>query len=149
MEILIGLVVATVIILMVGALSKVAFKSYSDLRKRADVYNDAQFALNLIRESVRQSTAAPTYTSNCLKIVTTASGTNYFYISGTSLVYSGTCGSATNKPTISGVTNLVFTPDVSALPLVKVALSGTKNGATFNFTNGTSDNRMKVLRRNP
>jgi prepilin-type N-terminal cleavage/methylation domain-containing protein len=147
-ELLIGLIVALIVTLMVGALANIAYKSYFDLRNKSGVFNDVQFALQLLEENVRQSSSAPTFASNCLTVVT-STGTRIFYINSNNFVFSTSCGSATNTPIIKGVTNLVFTPDLSNLPLIKVALSGIKNGVTFNYSNGTSDNRIVVSRRNP
>ena len=149
-ELLVGVVVAAIVVLMVGAIGTIAVKSYNDLRKKSDVYNDAQFALQLIREAVRQSTSAPAIpAANCLQVAVGAANT-FFYIQGIDLVYgSVSCASAVNKPIITGVTGLVFTPDVGNLPLVIVTLSGTKAGASFDYSlNGAIDNRMKALRRN-
>ena len=142
-ELLAGIAVAAIAILTVGAIGTFSFKTYKDLRNQSSVYNDAQFALELIRESVRQSTSAPVVAGTCLT-VTGSAGTLYFYknAAGTSLVYgSAACSSVTNKIIISGVTTLVFTPSISS-NLVTVILSGSKSNIPFNFT-------IKAMRRNP
>jgi len=146
-ELLIGIIVAGIVILMISAVGTIAYQSYNNLRNQSGVYNDSQFALQLIREGIRQSTSVPTIAGTCLTIVTAAS-TKYYYTmtSGTtkSLVYgSNACSSATNEPIISGVTStgFVFTPSVTG-QLVTVALSGTKNGVSFNYS-------MSAMRRNP
>ncbi len=151
-ELMVGLIVTGIIVLMVAALGSLAYKSYNGLRSNSGVYNDSQFALQIIREAVRRSTGAPTTpTSTCLEVPVTSTTNDYFYRNGTnSLIYSitGPCGnttSATNRTIISaGVTNLTFTPNVSALPLVNVILSATnKNGATlYSYS-------IYVTRRNP
>ena len=144
MELLIGLVIATIVTLMVGALANIAFKSYNDLRKQSDVYNDSQFALQMIREGVRQSSSAPSVSvvggNNCLTVIK-PSVTNYFYIKGSNFVYSSTaCDSLTNTPIIKSVTSLVFTPSISG-NLVTAVLSGTKSGVSFSYS-------IKTARRN-
>lgn len=133
-ELLVSLVITGIIVLMLGAMSNVAFLTYKNLRNRSGVYNDSQFALQLIRENVRQSTTNPTYVNGCLTVVT-SSNTFNFYVSGNSLVYSKGSGGcvAPYTPIISGVTNLVFTPNVNSLPLVTVTLSGQKNNVSFNY----------------
>jgi type II secretory pathway pseudopilin PulG len=150
---MVGIVVAAIVILMVGTLGSIAYKSYNDLRKHSDVYNDEQFALQMIREAVRQSTSTPTTpTANSLAIVTANCSNLRFYTQGTtSLVYDRTCNGIINTavPIISGVSGIVFAPTVSG-QLVTIAFSGTKAGVTFNYSlNGTIDNRIKISRRNP
>ncbi len=139
-ELLIVIIISTIVVLMMAAMLNIAYKSYKDLRNQSNVYNDSQYALQLIRENVRQSTSAPTYSSNCLTI-TANSSTKIFYINGINLVYSTTCGSSTNTPIIKGVSNLTFTPTISG-SLVKIVLNGTKNNINFNYS-------LSATRRNP
>lgn len=141
-ELLAGVIVGGIVVLMVAALGTIVYKSYNGLRNQSGVFNDSQFALQLIREGVRQSTAAPTTGSSTINIVTAACSKLNFYIQGSNLVYDYTCtnpstGVTTTKNAdtiISGVTSLVFTPNVTALPLVSVTLSGVKYGVTFNYS---------------
>ncbi|MEI6437986.1 MAG: prepilin-type N-terminal cleavage/methylation domain-containing protein [Candidatus Omnitrophota bacterium] len=142
-ELMVGIVVGLIVILMAAALGSIATGSYRNLRSRADVYNDTQFALQMIRENVRQSSASPTVASNSLTLVTDQCSNVHFYIpSGSStLVYDSTCG-GTTKTAVTLISNVtVFTPDISALPLVRVTLSGSKNGVAFNYLMSASRRR--------
>jgi MSHA biogenesis protein MshO len=151
-EILITLIVSTIVVLMVASLGTMAYKSYKGLRSNSDVYNDSQYALQVIREAVRQSfTTIPATSSTCLTVPTSAATNDYFYSNGTTgfifgVTACGNTASASNKTIISGVTNLAFTPTVTSTnmesQLVTVTLSGSKNGLTFNYS-------MNVTRRNP
>jgi prepilin-type N-terminal cleavage/methylation domain-containing protein len=127
-ELLIGIVIGAIVILMIFAMGEIASSSYSQLRSKSGVYDDAQYAIDLISGSVRRAAAAPTIPSaHCLKV-----DANYFYVSGgNSLVY-GTvsCTSATNKPIITGVTGLAFDPVLDG-QLVHIDFGGTKSGVQF------------------
>ena len=59
MELMIGILVSGIVVLMVAALGTMAYQSYNNLRHQSGIYNDSQFALQLIREAVRHSTSAP------------------------------------------------------------------------------------------
>ena len=150
-EMLVVLVITGIIVLMVGALGGLAYKSYNRLRNVSGAYNDSQWGLQLIREGVRQSISNPTFASNCLTLVTPNGTTNvYLDATRTNLHYNttpGGCGTSTSPPIIKGVTNLVFTPNVNNLPQVAVTLTGTKA-----FADGTKAQfaySMSATRRNP
>lgn len=151
-ELVVAIVITAIVVLMAAYIGSVASVSYHDLYNKSNVYADSQSALNLIRESVRQSLGPaegayqlPTVTGgNCLTVTVPITGgttTTSIHINGTSLVYGSSCGSVTST-LISNVTNLVFTPNVSGLPLVTAALSGSKKGVNFSYS-------ISVIRRNP
>ena len=149
-ELIVGIVVAAIVVLMVGAIGTIAIQSYNDLRQRSNVYNDSQSALQLIRETVRQSTSVPSVSvvnsNNCLT-VPVGVVTNYIHGQGTGLVrdlvYGSSCANV-GSTLISGVTvtgPAFFLPSVSG-QVVTIVLNGTKSGVTFNYT-------LSTARRNP
>lgn len=155
-ELLVGLIVTAIVVMMVAAIGAFAKKSYVAVLNNADVTNDSQFAVQLIREAVRESTGAPTKSSagssTCL-IIPEAPGScpittyEFFYNVGTSNLFWGTSCSipspcSSTKGIIFGATGLVFTPDISALPLVSVILSGTESNNAFSYS-------INATRRNP
>src|SRR5438128_384808 len=146
-EMLVVLVISAIIAMMVSAMSTVAAKAYNDLRNQSGIYNDSQFALQLIREAVRRSyTTIPSPSSTCLTVPLTSTTTDYFYSQGAgNLIFGVTaCGdttATTNRTILSGVTNLVFTPSLTG-SMVSVTLSGKKNNASFSYS-------ISATRRNP
>lgn len=145
-ELMVGVVVTAIVILMVGAIGTIAVQSYNNLRNQSGVYNDAQFALQLVREAVRQSSTTPSIAGSSLTIVTASCPNIHFYIQGASLVYDHNCASSPTviaDPIISNVTGLTFTACNSTSnpcstpvngQVIQVALSGTKHGVSFNYT---------------
>ena len=158
-ELLVGLMVAAIVILTIGAIGTIAGKSYNDLRNKSGVYNDSMFALELIRENVRQAQTIVLISGRFSRLMLkTAMCTNInYYIqrdpAGFRLVYDSVCGSTVHAatPIITGVQGLVFnlTPVTSSFVvqgvsfnryMLRVNLSGTNAGVTFNYT-------INVLRR--
>jgi prepilin-type N-terminal cleavage/methylation domain-containing protein len=145
-EFMVGIVVGAIVILMIAAIAQIATASYTQLRSRSGVYDDAQFAIDLVTDSVRRAVSAST-SGSCLRIDDTDDSVNNpknFYVNGNSLLYgTNACGSPTNTdtPIITGVSGLTFTPTVT-VDLVHVVLSGTKSGITFTLSGDAK-------RRNP
>ena len=174
-ELLISLIITGIVVLMFAALGAIAQKSYQGVLDKTDNSNDGTFVMQMIRESVRESTSVPFTQSvasgTCLVIPETSSlGTSYynFYYDNTTThsfywgnycnnsnghpsnqcCPSGSCTSSTlcssNMGIISGATDkpLVFNLNISALPLVTVALSGSENNNAFSYS-------LIATRRNP
>jgi prepilin-type N-terminal cleavage/methylation domain-containing protein len=143
-ELLVGILVAAIVVLAIGAIGTIAFQSYNGMRNNIGVYNDSQFALQLIREGVRESTTIPGAVPGSLNLNTAGMEsinggctTLHFYIQGgTDLVYDHACGGSPlimGDPIIKDVSELEFTPTLESGQLVKVILKGKKNGQTFNY----------------
>jgi prepilin-type N-terminal cleavage/methylation domain-containing protein len=159
-ELLASIIVGGIVILMVAALGTIATKSYKGLRNNSGVYNDSQFALQLIREGVRQSlTPGPTVVSsvtlanNSIQMATATCSKLRFYVIGTTLYYDRTCGALNNNNLllISGVTNFIPCNSSSSNPpctspvtgqLIGVTLSGVNSGNNYSYT-------IYATRRNP
>jgi prepilin-type N-terminal cleavage/methylation domain-containing protein len=154
-ELLVGIIVAAIVILMISAIGTIAYKAYNNLRTNSGFYNDSQFALQLVREAVRQSTKLPSVNGSCLTTFAgVAQNPTYFYTmpqgAPTSFFRSSdACYSTTvsSENIFKGVPNLAFTicgnnisfPGIPACnPVVagqvlQIALSGSKNGQNFSF----------------
>lgn len=138
-ELIVGMVVAAIVILMVGAIGTIAYKSYKELREISDVYADAHSALQMVRENVRQATTTPVIAGSCLTL-TVFGSTKSIHTQGNNLVYGNSCG-ATTSTLIANMTNLVFTPSLAG-EVVTLALSGEKAGVDIGYS-------IKAKRRNP
>jgi prepilin-type N-terminal cleavage/methylation domain-containing protein len=56
-ELLVTMVISAVLILMVGAISQIAFSSHDQIRKEGDVYSDLFYGLSRMNFSVRKASA--------------------------------------------------------------------------------------------
>jgi type II secretory pathway pseudopilin PulG len=152
-ELMVGIVVGAIVVLTIVAIGQVATSSYAQLRSRSGANDDAQFAIDLVTDSVRRSERPVVLSGSCLQIDDTNDSVNNpknFYVNGNSLLYgTNACGSPTNTntPIITGVTGLTFTPTVTG-DLVHVVLSGTKRDTN---TNGSVTFSLSgdAKRRNP
>jgi Tfp pilus assembly protein PilW len=146
-ELMVGIVVGAIVVLTIVAIGQVATSSYAQLRNRSSANDDAQFAIDLVTDSVRRSERPAVLSGSCLQVDDTNDLVNNpknFYANGNSLLYgTNACGNPTNTetPIITGVMGLAFTPNVTG-QLVHVVLSGTKSGITFTLSGDAK-------RRNP
>jgi prepilin-type N-terminal cleavage/methylation domain-containing protein len=150
-ELLVTMVISAVLILMVGAISQIAFSSHDQIKKEGDVYSDLFFGLSQISFSVRKASVLSLETwslpwvSNMLIVDNSAFG-----------LYRPTGGKikfvfVPNK-TIPGVReNIIedldmmsFTFTLSGTPAksVNLTVGGTKDSEPFNISN------FVVTRRN-
>lgn len=155
-ELLMGVIVAAIVVLMVAALGNISYQSYSSLRSKADVYTDAQFALQLMHESIRQSSSATLLpTAQCLSNCCLTAGGKYYYAypnanvnANYDWVYSSVaCNSSSNTVIDKSLPNNGFPASGSVFTLtpsgslMTVVLGGTKNNVSFSYT-------MSASRRN-
>lgn len=156
-EILVVLVITAIVVLMIGAMATLSYKFYNGLRTQSDTYNSSLWALQLMRENVRQASSGTlgVPSAGCL-----TAGSDNFYLSGdgNSFIYGRGCGSS---PCVSGNctgsepiitcsnSGLTFTPTntpgsrlVGVVFQTKNNLKCTSNGVAFSYT-------ISVARRNP
>ena len=59
-EMQVSLLIASILVLAVGALASMSTKSYNKIQSQAAIYNDVTYSLKMIQNKVRSSIAAPT-----------------------------------------------------------------------------------------
>jgi prepilin-type N-terminal cleavage/methylation domain-containing protein len=145
-ELIISLVVASVLILMVGIISNIAFTSHEDLRKEAQVYDDLEFGVELIKASVRKASS--------ISVVSTWTNPPY---KGSVLIVDN-CAFAVYQPQGSTTRDLIYIPNVSQpntrQTIINKATSlaftpiGGDSKFTFSTTTTDSDPGNRNLRLN-
>jgi hypothetical protein len=147
-ELIVGLVIGTILILIIAAMSNITLGSYERIRKEAQVYQDVFRGFELMKHSCRNLDHAvdPVMVGNTITF-----GTRRFWINGQDFVYTDPNG---DHAIISGVNELAFNffcgqdaagnwivPCIGASTIFHVTLSGVKD--TVRFTLSTD-----ITRRN-
>jgi len=142
-ELIIGMLVSSILMLVVGIISIAGHTSYEKLRKESEVYNDAYSGINLIQRSVHRAINLKIVEDGADSTITADNFT--FRVDGDSLVCDVDIDSdGTVDRTdiiISGVEGLSFELGGSVDNLVKITLTGTKDKVLFNVS-------ASALRRN-
>jgi hypothetical protein len=157
-ELLVVVVISSILVLMVGSLSQVAFTSHEEVRKEGAEYSDIFYGFNLLTYSVRN--ASTVNTTNGLTLISDSGNINPY--NRTFKTYNNTDLGFTdsNKPNyvniiIKGVSGLNFNfccednsgncsvnnCSINSNKRFHITLNGTKDNEPFNLS---SD----IMRRN-
>lgn len=124
MELLIGILISSILVLMVGAISSISLRSYERMRQEAEVFNDAFHALSLIKHAVRNSLvvsadqANNTLTADNLIFQVNSQDAN-------NLIYTDTTDNS-NHTIVEGAGNLNFALTSPDARFININLSGEK-----------------------
>jgi len=142
-EMLVALLISSILILMVGVLSQVAFSSHDRIRTKADVYDDVFYGLSRLSFQARKAStitlktwANPPWLPNMLVIDNSAFGlyrpagsltTDFVFVPDIN-------NTANREPILTGANPLTFTFSVSGKLVTVQELSGTKNSEGFSVS---------------
>jgi len=141
-ELIIGMLIASILILTIGVMSGVGISSYNKLSKQAEAYNDLYFGVDLIERSIRRAhTVSVDTTQNTLTV-----DSFIFKADNGDLVYIDTANANKRNVIVSGATNLQFVPTNPSTNLYKATISDSirldeKNTIDLNVS-------VNVMRRN-
>jgi len=132
-ELTVALVVGLMLMLVIGMISSIGYRTDVNVRREAELYNDIFFGFDLIQRRVREAQAVSA-TANTLSVdnlVFQSDGSNFFYAD---------TDDDTDHMILENGNGITFSPTVND-ELVTVRLQGIKQGFTFDLS-------AEAMRRN-